>query len=117
LAYRPFSPWREGDELTLEDRLQIETRPPSKLDGIGWRGEAELYRVLLRVGIPPPVADEMELWQLGAVLGADEDRAEGVDAALWERERDSLPARAAAIREPEQDITAQVMAQMGITPG
>jgi hypothetical protein len=73
--------------------------------------------VLLRIGITPPIADEMELWQLGAVLGAHEDRAEGIDQELWERERDSLPGRAAAIRGDETDITDMVMAQMGINPG
>jgi hypothetical protein len=123
LAHRPFSPWRQGDELTLEDRLRIENRPPSKLDGIGWNADAELYRVLLRIGITPPIADEMELWQLGAVLGAHEDRIEGVDLDLWERERDSLAGRAAAIHErrgesiEEEDITDMVMSQMGIKPG
>ncbi len=59
----------------------------------------------------------MELWQLGAVLGAHEDRAEGIDPALWERECDSLADRAAAIRGEETDITAMVMSQMGIQPG
>ena len=113
----PFSPWRQGDELTLEDRLRIEARPPSKLDDIGWTGDAELYRVLLRVGITPPIADEMELWQLGAVLGAHESREEGIDADLWERERDSLAGRAAAIRGEPTDITDMVMSQMGINPG
>jgi hypothetical protein len=133
LAYRPFSPWRQGDELTLEDRLRIENRPPSKLDDIGWNADAELYRVLLKVGITPPTADEMELWQLGAVLGAHEARAEGIDPELWERERDSLAGRAAAIRgaeimerrraegigrpTEETDITAQVMAAMKINTG
>ncbi len=75
---------------------------------------------MLRIGITPPIADEMELWQLGAVLGAHESRTEGVDPDLWERERDSLPDRAAAIRgkkEPEVDITDQVMAAMKIVPG
>ena len=121
MAHRPFSPWRQGDELTLEDRLVIESRPPSKLDAIGWNADAELYRVLLRVGITPPIADEMELWQLGAVLGAHEDRAEGIDSEMWERERDSLPDRAAAIHqakdEEETDITNMVMSQMGIALG
>ncbi len=120
MANGPFSPWRSGDELTTEDRLRIENRPPSKLDDIGWNADAELYRVLLKVGITPPIADEMELWQLGAVLGAHEDRAEGIDPELWERERDSLAGRVAAIRgEPEEEtnITDMVMSQMGINPG
>ena len=102
----------------------MENRPPSKLDDIGWNADAELYRVLLKVGITPPIGDEMELWQLGAVLGAHEDRTQGIDADLWERERDSLADRAAAIRgdreegaEAEVDITAQVMAAMKIVPG
>ena len=98
----------------------MENRPPSKLDDIGWTGDAELYRVLLKVGITPPVADEMELWQLGAVLGAHENRAEGIDADLWERERDSLAGRAAAIRgddSEEVDITDMVMSQMRINTG
>ncbi len=76
--------------------------------------------MLLKVGITPPIADEMELWQLGAVLGTHEDRTEGIDQELWERERDSLPGRAAAIRErrgEETDITDMVMSQMGIKPG
>jgi hypothetical protein len=82
--------------------------------------------VLLRVGISPPVADEMELWQLGALLGTDEDRTEGIDPELWARERDSLKDRAAAIRDEgrgedkpveETDITDMVMSQMGIVPG
>ncbi len=77
--------------------------------------------MLLRVGITPPTADEMELWQLGAVLGAHDDRAEGIDPDLWERERDSLADRTAAIREQgdteETNITDMVMAQMGINPG
>ncbi len=61
----------------------------------------------------------MELWQLGAVLGAHEDRAEGVDQELWERERGSLADRAAAIRGDQEptDITDMVMSQMGINPG
>jgi len=117
LEYRPFSPWRQGDELTVEDRLRIDNRPPSKLDDIGWTGDAELYRVLLQVGITPPVADEMELWQLGAVLGAHEDRTEGIDADLWERERGSLAGRAAAIRGEPTDLTDMVMSQMGINTG
>ncbi|KKK54402.1 hypothetical protein LCGC14_3085080, partial [marine sediment metagenome] len=99
MAYGPFSPWRQGDELTLEDRLLIENRPPSKLDDIGWNADAELYRVLLKVGITPPTADEMELWQLGAVLAAHETRTEGIDPELWERERDSLAGRTRAIRD------------------
>ncbi len=124
MAHRPFSPWRQGDELTLEDRLRVENRPPTKLDAIGWSADAELYRVLLKVGITPLIADEMELWQLGAVLGAHEDRTEGIDADLWDRERDSLTERAAVIRsdEPteereidtEVDITAQIARQMGV---
>jgi hypothetical protein len=104
--------------------LRIENRPPSKLDEIGWNADAKLYRVLLRIGITPPIADEMELWQLGAVLGAHEDRTEGIDADLWEQNRDSLAGRAAAIRErrgepveEETDITDMVMSQMGIKPG
>ncbi len=101
--------------------MRIESRPPSKLDDIGWNADAELYRVLLKVGITPPTADEMELWQLGAVLGAHEERAEGIDADLWERERDSLAGRVAAIREQgdteETNITDMVMSQMGINPG
>ncbi|MEE9177579.1 MAG: hypothetical protein V3U46_04060 [Acidimicrobiia bacterium] len=80
--------------------------------------------MLLKVGITPLIADEMELWQLGAVLGAHEDRTEGIDADLWDRERDSLTERAAVIRsdEPteereidtEVDITAQIARQMGV---
>ncbi len=100
--------------------MRIKNRPPSKLDAIGWTADAELYRVLLKVGIAPPIADEMELWQLGAVLGAHEDRAEGIDPELWERERDSLVGRVAAIRgddSEEVDITDMVMAQSGINPG
>ncbi len=73
--------------------------------------------MLLRIGITPPIADEMELWQLGAVLGAHEERPDGIDADLWERDRDSLAGRAAAIRGDETDITDMVMAQMGINPG
>jgi hypothetical protein len=61
----------------------------------------------------------MELWQLGAVLGAHEDRTQGIDAELWERERDSLAGRAAAIRgdTEEVDITDMVMSQMQINTG
>jgi hypothetical protein len=74
--------------------------------------------VLRQISITPTEADEMELWQIGALLGADLP-SEGIDPELWERERGTLVERAAAIRAmhetPEMvDVTDTIMKQMGI---
>jgi len=98
--------------------LLIEHRPPSPLDDIGWRADGELYRTLTRINLPPPVADEMELWQIAVLLGADEPST-GIDQERWDAEQASLVDRARVIHDkhhPEEveDLTDQVMRQMGI---
>ncbi len=103
----------------------------SKLDDIGWRGDAELFRVLRQISITPVEANEMELWEIGVLLGADLPQTGGIDPEVWEREKGTVAERAKRIAEMKQgqpeadpatssgngdevDITAQVMRQMGI---
>ena len=134
MAHRPFSPWREGDQLTVEDRIRAESQPPSSLDEIGYRGDAELFRVLRQLAITPNDANEMELWEIGVLLGADLPQRPGIDEEQFDKEKDTLGERAERARqrgiraEPEPppeaepateelDITDRVMRQMGITPG
>ena len=126
MAHRPFSPWREGDQLTVEDRIRAESQPPSSLDEIGYRGDAELFRVLRQLAITPNDANEMELWEIGVLLGADLPQRPGIDEEVFEKEKDTLGERAERARqrgiraEPEPpseepvDITDKVMKQMGI---
>ena len=123
MADGPKSLWRTGTELTPADLAEIDGRPSSAFDSIGWRQFADLYRLLMRAGIPPPTANLMELPEIVAVLGVDlEDPTDDIEELL-EREGDTLAARAAAIRgdtpEPPDGpevLTARIMREMGIHP-
>lgn len=77
--------------------------------------------MLRTINVTPDRADEMELWQIAVLLGADVDRADPFPEDLWQREKDTLAGRAERIRQmktpppaDQVDITERVMRQMGI---
>jgi hypothetical protein len=87
---------------------------------IGLSDFADLYRGLVGV-MSPAEADECELWQLAALLGADRISDDPIDllAARVEAEKETLAERAAQLpnaqpQDESVDLTAKVMADMGI---
>lgn len=115
----PFSPVRPSAEVEQTER------PKSDLDDLHWRWRfrAEIYRILQKQGFSAPEVDQMEMWQIGVYLRSDLEPEMLVDPDVFEAEKHTLAERAANIRkahgkEPQtvdaKDITAQVMAQMGI---
>lgn len=77
---------------------------------------------MAKLGYPPPVVDQMELWQAAALLGVDEGPAleEGQDMFMGRpitpADRERLN-RFAGVSSDDPDITNQVMRQMGIRTG
>lgn len=127
LADCPFSPWRQRDQLNPGELADLDSRPSSPLDDLWLGGFADLYRALAGI-MSPAEADDCELWQLAALLGADrqiqsDDPVDRIAARL-ESEKSSLGERAArlpnakpqveTVEEPV-DMTQEVMRSMGIT--
>lgn len=77
---------------------------------------------MAKLGYAPPLVDQMELWQAASLLGIDEGETleEGqltfmgrpVSQADYDRAM-----RFSGISDDNEDITDQVMRQMGINPG
>lgn len=105
MADCPFGIWRERDQLDPGELADFDNLPPSQLEDVGLAGFADLYRALAGV-LSPSEADECELWQLAALLGADRR----------EREDDPLMKIAAStpMGDGPVDVTAQIMAAQGI---
>lgn len=80
---------------------------------------ADLYRALARLSFTPPDIDGMEVWQVAALLGMDLKPELDTDAEtflgrpLREGDKRRL-AKFAQSGGDGEDITAQVMRQMGI---
>ena len=101
-------------------------RTPSTLDPVGLGFYADIYRALGRV-LSPREVDELELWQIGALLGVDrsEESSDPIDrlAAEIDSKRDSLARRAKPaepLPEPVKgmvDVTAQMVRDMGLDLG
>jgi hypothetical protein len=105
LADGPFSPWRERDQLNPGEVADFDSKPPSLLEDLWLAGFADLYRVLAGI-MSPAEADECELWQIAALLGADRPEAQ-----------DDPMARVAAQvvgADGPVDVTARMMQEMGI---
>ena len=138
LAGSPKSPWRSREQLTDPvELLRLDLKQPSPLDDLGLRHIYELYTVLAPL-MTPLEADECELWQLAAVLGADPSGVSegGLDERLQREASPEVlaervarshvkPRRHGQIIEeaepppanpppPDADLTLQVMRQMGI---
>ena len=96
MAAGPFSPWVQPDQLTLVQREQLDQQPPSLLDGLALLEEAVLYETLGK-RFSPVELDAMELFQIAVLLGAHRrDPDQGVSEEQWQREKDSMAARAEA---------------------
>lgn len=74
-----------------------------------------IYRDLLGLGITPPVADEMELWQIGSVLGLEgrDPVAVGSRSILLPKDRKGgkLPGSTLAAK-PTPTMTPQIEARI-----
>lgn len=66
----PYSPWRAVDPS--RSAFADEANPNGPLTGV-LAACASLYRELIKAGINPLQADEMELWQIASLLGIDAD--------------------------------------------
>lgn len=106
LADCPFGIWRDREDLDPGELADFDNLPPSNLEDVGLASFADLYRAVAGV-LSPAEADECELWQLAALLGAD--RREQPD--------DILTRIAASVPEGDGpvDVTRQIMAAQGIS--
>lgn len=128
MAYRPFSPFRQLEDLNPGELADLEAKT-STLAEFWLEDYADLYRAFAGVMTPTEV-DGCEMWQLASLLGMDRKAGASDDpierlAARVESEKDALARRAAKLpnaqpqleaSEGPVDMTAQVMAQMGIVP-
>ena len=90
--------------------MELAARPNSSLDHLGYRGFADLYRTLSKIGISPPVADQMEIWKIAALLGGDIEKPEDD----WQPTEADL-ARMAAL-PTGGDITTAALSALGVRP-
>ena len=116
----------------------MDARGPSPLDELGLRHIYDLYTTLAPL-VSPVVANEMELWEIAAILGVDasvpehinlderlaveatpEQMARRVASSKIKPRRSNKEPADPDIPEPERkdqevvDMTEQVMKQMGI---
>ena len=65
LARGPFGPWVDG--------TPDGPAPTGPLVAVGLHDIASLYAALVKVGITPTQADDMEIWQIASALGVHEE--------------------------------------------
>ena len=77
------------------------THRVSTFDDLGWRDWADLIRIFTRAGIPLPIADQMQTWELAAAVGADLGPTidEQKLADIAEAEKDTLAERQRRVAE------------------
>lgn len=97
MADRPFGPWVDGSP------------GPTSTDPLARSGLApfaSLYRACAQLGISPLEADAMEVWQIAAALGVQENKKQGLTLdQVQQRQADQAARRAARLHAQQQSDT------------